>query len=83
MVKDIALLSALEEIDEGRVKTYLDELLKEFFDNLIAESNRDEVLRIQGALRILNRIIKDIETASQEKAKLRKLEGRPDPKHLF
>lgn len=83
MIKDLALLSALEELDESLFKEYLDSLTAEFFDNLIAESNTEETLRLQGGLRILRRIAKDIETASTEKERLREKENRPDPKHYF
>lgn len=83
MIKDLALLSALEELDETRYKRYLDDLTAELFDNLIAENNTDETIRLQGGLRILNRIIKDITTATREKERLREREHRADPKHIF
>ena len=83
MVKDLTLLSALEELDESRFKEYLNELKEEFFDNLIADISTEETLRQQGGLRVLKRIITDIETASREKVRLREKENRPEAKHLF
>jgi hypothetical protein len=83
MTKDLALLSDLDELNDTPTKAYLEDLFSGAVTTMIQANDVHSVYRAQGEARVLQRLIQDIETAADEKIRLREQEGRLSPRHMF
>lgn len=82
-MKDLTLLSSLDDLNDTPAKEYLEELFDGAVTTMIEANDVHAVYRSQGEARVLRRLLQDIETAADEKIRLRELEGRPSPRNMF
>lgn len=83
MNNDLAIISALGDLEGTPVRDYLDEQLAKATKRVSEARDVVDIYRAQGEMQFLQRLLAKIETADEDKRKLRDRDMRADPQGRF